>query len=73
MLSEALKVPEVPKIIDFCAMLFERQVALYEEYKHQFSNIYRSRVSEYFFNAPKRNIVVRGEVNSRTQESPNRV
>jgi hypothetical protein len=73
MLSEALEVPEVPKIIDFCEMLFDRQVALYEEYKNQFSNIYRPRVSEYFKDAPKRSIIMRGEGNSRTQESPSRV
>ena len=73
MLTEALEIPEVPKIIDFCEMLFDRQVALYEEYKNQFSNIYRARVSEYFINAPKRSIVMRGEGNSRTQESPSRV
>lgn len=32
-LENALEVPDVPKIIDFCDMLFERQVSLYEEYK----------------------------------------
>lgn len=48
-------------------MLFERQVALYEEYKTQFVNIYRPRVSEYFVNAPRRTVKVRGEgLNSRT-------
>ena len=34
MLEHALQVPDVPKIVDFCNILFERQVALYEEYKN---------------------------------------
>ena len=66
MLEKALEVPDVPKIIDFCTILFDRQVALFEEYKNQFKNIYRERVSEYFKNAPKRVVNVRGEGNSRT-------
>lgn len=66
-LSQALQVPDVPKILEFSEMLFERQVALYEEYKSQFANIYRPRVAEYFVIAPKRTIKVRGEgLNSRT-------
>ena len=40
--------PDVPKIIDFCSTIFERQLALYEEYSHQFKNIYRPRVDDYF-------------------------
>ena len=51
-LGQALEVADVPKIIDFCDMLFERQITLHEEYRDQFKNIYRERVREYFIRAP---------------------
>lgn len=51
---------EVAKVVDFCDMLFERQIGLYEEYANQFKNIYRDRVAEYFTRAPKRVVDRRG-------------
>ena len=70
-LSKALEVADVPKIMDFCDMLFERQITLHEEYRDQFRNIYRERVREYFVGAPaKKQRMV--EQQSRTQESPPR-
>mmetsp|Transcript_31934 Transcript_31934/g.42281 ORF Transcript_31934/g.42281 Transcript_31934/m.42281 type:complete len:126 (-) Transcript_31934:695-1072(-) len=53
-LELALEVADVPKIVDFCEMLFDRQISLHEEYRDQFKNIYRERVREYFKKAPKR-------------------
>ena len=33
MLEVALEMPDVHKVITFCEVLFERQVALFDEYK----------------------------------------
>ena len=73
LLEQALNVSDVGSIVNFCEQLFDRQIALYEEYKDQFKNIYKDRVAEYFKRAPKRVVNVRGEGNSRTQESPHRL
>ena len=73
LLEQALNVSDVGSIVNFCEQLFDRQIALYEEYKDQFKNIYKDRVAEYFKRAPKRVVNVRGEGNSRTQESPPRL
>ena len=73
MLENVLNLNDLPSVVCFCETLFERQIALYEEYKNQFRNIYKERVSEYFKRAPKRVVNVRGEGNSRTQESPSRM
>ena len=78
-LEVALEVPEVPKIVDFCDVLFERQISLHEEYKDQFKNIYRDRVRSYFVRAPKRVVSSLGGPGhereahiSRTEASPSR-
>ena len=78
-LEVALEVPEVPKIVDFCDVLFERQISLHEEYKDQFKNIYRDRVRSYFVRAPKRVVSSTGGAGhdreaqiSRTEVSPSR-
>ena len=52
MVEHALKVPELPTVIQFCHNLLDRQIALYHEYKAQFMNIYKPRVAEYFKEAP---------------------
>ena len=70
--TEGLEVEEPERITVFSDVLFARQVSLYEEYKDQFKNIYRDRVAEYFKHAPKRVVNIRGELQSRTQESPSR-
>ena len=72
-LQQGLEVPDIPKIIDFCDMLFDRQISLYEEYRSQFKNVYRERVAEYFKPAPKRTVSVHQGHQSRTQESPSRI
>ena len=53
-LGVTLEVDKVPSVIDFADHIFERQVALYEEYKDQFSNLYKDRCAEYFVRAPKK-------------------
>ena len=73
LLEDYLKVPDVLKMMDFCEMLFERQIGLYEEYKVQYTHVYRERVSEYFKKAPKKVVNMHGESYSRTQESPSRI
>ena len=73
LLEEYLKVPDVMKMMDFCEMLFERQIGLYDEYKTQYNHVYRERVSEYFKKAPKKMVNIHGESYSRTQESPSRI
>ena len=65
MLEHALDVPEVPTVIEFCDKLLERQISLFEEYKNQFVNIYRKRVSEYFKKAPSRPKNIKMEQNMR--------
>ena len=52
MVEFALKVPELPTVIQFCHSLLDRQISLYHEYKAQFMNIYKPRVAEYFKEAP---------------------
>ena len=52
--------------MSFSEHVMTRQVALYEEYKEQFPNIYRSRVADYL--RPPRN-VKKGRT-AKTTESP---
>lgn len=47
-LEKVLKVDEIPKIMSFSEHVMTRQLALYEEYSTQFTNIYKDRVKEYF-------------------------
>ena len=61
MLEFALNVPDLPTVLEFCERLLERQINLYEEYKLQFVNIYRTRVRDYFKNAPPKQTKVNSE------------
>ena len=49
-----IDVDEIPKIIDFVDHIFEREIALYEEYRMQFPNIYKDRCADYFTRPPKK-------------------
>ena len=53
-LGVVLDVEDIPKIIEFVDHIFEREVALYEEYKTQFPNIYKDRCADYFTRPPKK-------------------
>ena len=53
LVEKDLKIQNLSKIVDFCDVLFDRQIALYDEYKTQFKNIYRSRVIDYFKRSAK--------------------
>jgi len=47
-LNDVLNVPEVDKIRLFCDHVFSRQLALFDDFKDQFTNIYKERCFEYF-------------------------
>jgi len=69
-LEKILCVDEIPKIMTFCEHVMTRQIALFEEYRETFPNIYKERVAEYI-KAPHATIMP--EVNfkqSKTDESP---
>ena len=53
-LGVVLDVEDIPKIIEFVDHIFEREVALYEEYRTQFPNIYKDRCADYFTRPPKK-------------------
>jgi len=53
-LGVMLEVEEIPKIVEFVDHIFDREVALYDEYKNQFPNVYKDRCKEYFVRPPKK-------------------
>jgi hypothetical protein len=67
-LEKLLNVEEIPKIMAFCEHVMGRQIALFEEYKETFPNIYKDRVKQYI--KPATNQVVPETRLCKSTESP---
>lgn len=58
---------DLQEVITFSDNLLDRQIMLYDDYKAQWTNVYKQRVAEYFVKTPKRSLSkVPGGINSRT-------